>query len=187
MRRKRFIIAAMAFVAVAAVAIAFMWSTDIARIRCADGSSLVIQMATFGTNHHALSAPRWHPLSMRDSSLLRRGWEMMRDTFRSPTNRLHRSSPFEWRTKSPAIALWGAWDARGQKAHVLRFVLVDDSGQQLATLTSHLSFGEKEREGLVATTTNLPSTRSLRVRVFDDTHREQPTTLGEFVVRNELF
>jgi hypothetical protein len=67
----------------------------------------------------------------------------------------------------------------------MRFVLVSDSGEQLATFTTRCSFGEREGEGLLATT-DLPSLRRLRVRVFDDTHREQPTLLGEFTVRNGL-
>jgi len=111
---------------------------------------------------------------------------MMRDTFRSPPDRLRRTTPFDWRSKSPAIALWGAWDAHAKKSHALQFIFVDESGQQLATLTPQLSFGEREREGLVATTTNLPSARRLRVRVFDDSNREKPTPLGEFSVKNEL-
>jgi len=77
--------------------------------------------------------------------------------------------------------LWGAWDAQSHQAHTLRFVLVDERGEQLSVLTPHLSFGEKEREGLIATSTNLLSTPRLHVRVFDDTQSDSPL-LGEFGV-----
>jgi hypothetical protein len=63
---------------------------------------------------------------------------------------------------------------------------MEDAGEQSAPLKSRLAFIEGPCDGLIATTTNIPSIRRLRVRVYDDTDREHPAKLGEFVVRNEL-
>ena len=114
---------------------------------------------------------------------MRKAWEVFRDRFRAPTERLRTSRPLQWRTKLPTLALWGTWDARGRQSRALRFVLTDDSGAP-SNLTAHLSFGGEEREGLIAITTNLPASRRLHVQVFDDSQREQPKMIGKFVLKN---
>lgn len=165
-----------------------LWPTDIASFRCADGSSLSIRDVTYGTNHVWMSE-RWHP-SVRGSSSWRRVWESFRDRFRSPPDRLRRSVPLEWKTKSSAIALWGAWDGRSEQPHALRFVLVEGSGGAGSPLRMHMPvFRMGATEGLIATITNitnLPATRRLRVRVLEDNNGgDGHRTLGEFVVRME--
>jgi hypothetical protein len=51
---------------IVSVCTSVFWPTGIATIGCADGSSLTIREASFGTNHHTLSSPRWQP-SLRNS------------------------------------------------------------------------------------------------------------------------
>lgn len=111
---------------------------------------------------------------------------MLRDRFRVPSERVRSVRQFEWRSKSPALALWGEWDARGQQSRILRFVVLGAAGEQLVAFTPHMSFGESKREGLIATLTNFPSTRQLRVGVFDTTNPDQPKPIADFTLKNEL-
>ena len=95
-----------------------------------------------------------------------------------------RAGSFEWRTKTPAFALWGEWDAQSHQAHTLRFVLVSEAGEQLTVLTPHLLFGEKEREGLIATSTNLLSTPRLSALRFSDATPKRFPTRNRELERN---
>lgn len=184
--RGKFVIGAAAGMVALAIAILLLWPTDVAKIRCADGWSLVIRTATVGTNHYAATNPRWHP-SLRDRSPLRQSWEMFRDKFRAPSKRLLTVRSMEWRSQVPAIALWGGWDGRGPQSHRLRFVLVDDSGVPIASFTTRLALTERPGEGLLATCINLPAALHWRVRVFDDSQPEEASApLGEFVIRNTM-
>ncbi len=165
---------------------ALLWPTRIARISCADGSCLILREVTYGTNH-AWSSSRWHP-SLRGSPLWRRGWEMVRDRFRSPSQRLLRTTTLQWRTTSQAIALWGVWDGRSEQPHSFRFVFLDKSGEEISGLQMQMGglLRHGAGEGLVATATNLPPLRRLRVRVIEETYGQQRRPVGEFVVRNGL-
>jgi hypothetical protein len=180
MRKKYIILTAVAMIG---LAVTVLWPTGIAKIRFADGSSLIIREVTYGTNH-TWSSERWHP-SLRGSSSLRRVWEGFRDRFRSPPDRLRRIVPFEWNAKSPSIALWGTWDGWSEQPHSLRFVFLDESGSEVSALRMHMTvFRRGASEGLLATATNPPVTCRLRVRVFDDNGGQEHRMLGEFGVRS---
>jgi hypothetical protein len=49
-----------------------------------------------------------------------------------------------------------------------------------------MSFGDSRREGLIATLTNLPSTRQLRVGVFDITDSNPTKPIADFTLKNEF-
>lgn len=155
----------------------------LATIHCADGSTLIIQEATFGVMHQAFSEPHWLP-RMRNSSQMERTWELLCDCFRPPAKRLRQVDGLRWKSEVPAAAFWGGWHPSptytGEHPHVFRYVLVDDSGLALGRLDKKMRLGTSWAWGLIATTTNLPPSSPMHIQVFDDGVRVETKPIAEF-------
>src|SRR5258706_8724680 len=144
-----------------------LWPRSIATFQTSNGSLLVVRTVAFGTNHiwyrHAWQKAIW------TRPFLRGEWQGICNQFKFALWRYRRTGPFELRTIRPSIAFWGEWRDQGQLANSLRFIVLDDTGNEIGMATGEWWIARPMvTAGLFASMAGSPSSSRLHVRVIED-------------------